>query len=101
MKQIFELLHNLYVVVLFFFDHKTERDVECFMQSDLIKNNHQEHFILVRLVNTIHDENFEVESKNFLRTAFEKKQIRHLIETIFAKRESLILDIKFMHQCLH
>jgi hypothetical protein len=71
------------------------------MQSDLFENDHQEHLVLVRLISTIHDENFEVESKNFLRTLSREEEIEHLIETIFAKRKCSILDIKLMHQRLH
>ncbi len=67
------------------------------MQSDLFENDYQEYFLLIGLKNTIHDENFEVESKNFLRTFSRKQKMKHLIETIFAKRKCLILDVKLMH----
>jgi hypothetical protein len=86
---------------MFFFGHETKNDVKRFMQSDLFENNHQEHFVLIRFINTIHDENFEIESKNFLRTFSRKEEMKHLIKTIFMKRNCSILHIKFMHQRLH
>ncbi len=38
------------------------------MQFDLIEDDHQEHLVFIRLVNTIHDQDFVISLQDDLRT---------------------------------
>jgi hypothetical protein len=93
----FELLQNSDIVILFFFRHETEDNIKCFMQDDLIEDDHQRHFIAIDFICAIHDENFIINLQDALRTFLCKKKMSYLIETIFLKSKRSVILIQLMH----
>jgi hypothetical protein len=61
------------------------------MQSDLIADNEEKHFVFIRFVNTIHHENFIISFQNDLKSFLREKEMINLIATIFLKSEELII----------
>ncbi len=66
--QRFQLLQNSHVVFLFLFCHKTKDNIKVFMQSCLIADDEEKHFVFIRFINTVHHENFIINFQNDLKT---------------------------------
>ncbi len=63
------------------------------MRSDLIVDDEEKHLVFIRLINTIHHENFIISFQNELRTFLREKEMTDLIATIFLKSiESIIIS---------
>jgi hypothetical protein len=72
------------------------------MQSDLIADDEERHFVLIDFISTIHHKNFEVILENDLRASYkEEEEMSDLIATIFLISKESIISVELIHQCLH
>jgi hypothetical protein len=72
------------------------------MQSDLIVDDKEKHFVFIDFINTIHHKNFEVILENDLRASYkEQKKMSDLIATILLISKESIIRVELIHQCLH
>jgi hypothetical protein len=72
------------------------------MQSDLIADDEENHFIFIDFINTINHKNFEVILENDLRASYRKEEeMSDLIATILLISKESIIRVELTHQCLH
>jgi CRISPR/Cas system-associated protein Cas5 (RAMP superfamily) len=72
------------------------------MQSDLIADDEERHFVFIDFISTIHHKNFEVILENDLRASYKKKEeMSDLIATILLISKESIIRVELIHQCLH